>query len=365
MKRILIINPFGIGDVLFTTPFIDNIKVNIPDAYIGYIGNTRTSSFLKNNPNINKVFVYDRDKFKDVYKQSKIQYVHKTRSFLRDIKHEQFDVVFDFSLQTAFSILTWFVGIKQRIGLNYKKRSKFLTKPIPFDGFKNKHVVEHYLEILTDLGLNIECRELNMATTEEDDQWAERFLKENGILKGDSLVGVMPGAGASWGEESRYRRWSPLKYAKLVDKIIEKYGAKIILMGDQKEAQLCSHVAEQSRSSVIQAFGRTTIGQLAALLSQCQLVVMNDGGPLHIAVAVKTRTVSIFGPVDDQVYGPYGCEDNHTVVKADIACQPCYRQFRMTQCEHISCLERITVDDVFERVEEILKNDTSHITRRI
>ena len=93
---------------------------------------------------------------------------------------------------------------------------------------------------------------------------------------------------------------------------------------------------------------------LAALLKQCQGAILNDGGPLHVAEAVGTRTVSIFGPVDPLVYGPYPAS-NHTVVQKHLPCQPCYeRRFRMADCGHINCLGELTVEEDYRKVRNIL-----------
>ena len=86
MKRFLIINIFGIGDVLFTTPLVRNIKKSIPEAYIGYICNKRAVAVLEGNPNINKIFIYEKDDYREIYKRSKIQFVKKIRDSLKDIK---------------------------------------------------------------------------------------------------------------------------------------------------------------------------------------------------------------------------------------------------------------------------------------
>jgi len=353
-KKILVINTFGIGDVLFTTPFVSNLKANFPDAIIAYLGNRRTASLLEDNIHIDKVFIYERDEYNAVYKESKIKFLKKLKSGLDEIKNEQFEVVFDFSLNRSINLLTKIAGIKYRIGFNFKNRSPYLTDSVSFEGFEAKHVAQHYLDLLTPLGLDTYDTELQMPISDEDQKWADQYLADQNINRSTKLIGVIPGAGESWGKEARYRRWSTDKYAELVDKLIEKFSVKIILMGAKHELELCEKVKKSDKKGIIEACGKTTIGQLAALLTKCNLVVLNDGGPLHIAVAAKAKTVSIFGPVDEHVYGPFGMPQNHVVAKKNLACQPCYRRFRMTNCDHISCLETLEVDDVLKKIEKIL-----------
>ena len=352
-QRILIINPFGIGDVLFTTPLICNLKYHFPESFIGYVANQRTAAFLVDYPKVNQVFVYERDEFNRLYRTSKQQFMKKGLRFLQEIKQAQFDLVIDLSLNGTMSFLMGLIGIPRRIGFNYKNRSFFLTTKIKLDGYEKKHVVDYYLSLLEELGCEVKFRELEFPLKDGDRQWVQEFWKKNGILTGDLVVGLVPGGGASWGKDAVYKRWAPEKYAKLADKIVEKFSAKIILLGDQKETELCRQVKTLMRSSAYLVCGETSVGQFAALLKNCRLNVVNDGGPLHAAVAVGATTVSIFGPVDDLVYGPVR-HDNHLVVKKDLACRPCYRRFRMARCSHISCLGTIGVEEVFEKVEIFL-----------
>ncbi len=353
-RKILIINPFGIGDVLFTTPVICNLKYHFPESCIGYLANQRTADFLLEYSKVERVFVYERDEFNRLYHESKLAFLKKGFYFLEEIKQAHFDLVIDFSLNGMMSFLMRLIGIPQRIGFNYKNRSPFLTTKIPLDGYEKKHVVEYYLGLLTELGLEAKIRELEFPLSDKDRQWAHEFWKKNGIFAGDLVVGLVPGGGASWGKDAFYKRWSPEKYAKLADKIVEKFSAKIILMGNQKEIELCGPVKSMMRSPVCFACGETAIGQFAALLKSCRVNIVNDGGPLHVAVAVGAKTVSIFGPVDEVVYGPYPPSDRHLVVNKTIACRPCYRRFRRAECSHISCLGSIEVEEVLEKVGRLL-----------
>ena len=350
-KKVLIINTFGIGDVLFTTPFISNLREEYPGLFIGYIANIRTAPILKDNKKINKVFVYERDDFLAIYRRSKWQFFSEIYKFLMQVKKENFDIVFDFSLNTPANIFMWLLGIKHRIGFNYKNRSPLLTYKIPILGFEGKHVVEYYLDLAQRLGLKVTNRNLEVFISDNDYAWADDFLKGQGILKSQRAIGVIPGGGASWGKEARFRRWDTQKFAQLVDKIVEKFGLPIILMGDKLEEPLCEDIAKRARGKIIQACGKTTLNQFIALLKRCDFVFLNDGGPLHLAVAAGAKTVSLFGPVDEVVYGPYGPADRHRVVTNSVACRPCYRRFKMTNCEHVSCMKNIEVNDILSKLE--------------
>ncbi|MCK5179864.1 MAG: glycosyltransferase family 9 protein, partial [Candidatus Omnitrophica bacterium] len=255
-KKILIINTFGVGDVLFTTPLISNLKANDPDIFIGYICNRRTMPLLDRNAKVDRLFVYERDEFDTVYQRSKVAFVTKFRQFLREVKSEQFDFVLDVSLSRGASFLTWLIGIKHRIGFNYKNRSLFLNKKIPLEGYERKHVVEYYLSLLEDFGGVIRSKDLELTLNEDDLNWAERFMFSNGAFSnGNPVIGIVPGGGASWGKESAYKRWPAGKYAKLADKLIEKFSTITILMGDKNELSLCTKVSDAMSHKPIMACG--------------------------------------------------------------------------------------------------------------
>ncbi len=354
MKKILIINIFGIGDVLFTTPLIKNIKEFDPIIQIGYVANKRAEDVLVNNPDVDKVFVYERDAFNDCLKQSKVGFLKKWMTFLKEIKKEKYDVVLDFSFNVNFGFMCMLAGIKNRIGFDYKSRGMFLTKKIPFSGFQDKHVVEHYFVFLEMLGIPVKDKNMHLPLKQEDLDWAKAFLSKNSVNPKEMVIGIVPGGGASWGKDAFFKQWPAEEFAKLTDKLIEKYKATIILMGDNSDLKLCESVLKGAKNPLIEAVGKTNISQFAALLTKCQLVIVNDGGPLHIAVSSKVPTVSVFGPVDDKVYGPYPRE-HHTVVKLALECQPCYHKFRRATCDDARCLKDISVENVLLETEDLIQ----------
>lgn len=344
-SKILIINIFGIGDVLFTTPLISNLKAQFPNLYIGYLCNKRALGVLKNNPNINKFFIYERDEFAAIYKKSKLEFLKEFGGLIGTIKNEKFDLVIDLSLGGFTSFLAWLAGIKRRVGFNYKKRSPFLNYPIKLDGFEGKHVAEYYLEILEKLGVTVKKKNFELYLDKEDNDWAEQFIISNKINPKKKIIGVCPGGGASWGSDAKYKQLPQETYIKLLDKLIEISFSEVILMGDLKDAQLCEEIAKKMKNPSHLACNKASLMQSAALIKKCDFVIVNDGGLLHIASAFGVKTVSIFGPVDDKVYGPFP-KDGHIVVTADVACRPCYRQFRRAKCEHISCLKEISAERI-------------------
>ncbi|MFH1045797.1 MAG: glycosyltransferase family 9 protein, partial [Candidatus Omnitrophota bacterium] len=327
--RILVVNPFGIGDVLFSTPLISNLRSAFPESYIGYICNVRAKDALYNNPEINEVFIFEKDEYRKLWKQAKLKCMQKFFAFLALIKSKRFDVVIDLSLGYQYSLFLWLLGIKKRVGYNYRDRGRFLTQKIGLSGYEDKPVADYYLDLLKFLAVAPRQFPLKMYVSAQEEQWADEFFRNNNLRDDNFIVGIIPAGGASWGKSFSYRHWAWEKYAQLSDRLIAELGAKIIIFGDYTEEGICQKVQGAMRQRHLSLCAKTKLKEFAACLAKCSVVVCNDGGPLHVAVSQDVRTVSIFGPVDEQVYGPYPQGGRHIVVTRNIPCRPCYRRFKV------------------------------------
>ncbi len=356
LKSFLIINPFGIGDVLFSLPLISNLKENFPSSKIFYLCNRRTQALLENFILINKTFVYERDEFEAVKRRSLFSWVRKIGSFISEIKKENIDIVIDLSLNSQFGFFAWAAGIKQRIGYDYKKRGRFLTKKISLKGYEAKHVIEYYLELLKLLGLKPEYRKVQLNLTATQKNQAANFLNQQGIGADDSLIAITPCGGVSWGRDSYRKHWPRIKFAELADKLINQCGVRIILAGSSSERETIEAIEGLMQNKPVKAIDLPLLDFLA-LLQRSALLIANDGGPVHMGVFSGIRTVSIFGPVSEAVYGPYPENlQKHVVIKKDLSCRPCYQRFRLTKClRDLKCLKDITVDEVFNSAKGLLE----------
>lgn len=354
-EKILIINPFGIGDCLFTTPAIRAIKDMYPDVLIAYWCNARVKEVFQNNPNIYKIFSLTRGDLKKIYRKSWLEGTKVFFSLLYSIKKEKFALALDFSLDHRYSLYAKMLGIKKRIGFNYKSRGRFLTEKIDIKGYSQKHIVDYYMDLLKIIGIKPQAGHLELFVPDAAQIRAKNLLKELGVSQGDLLIAIAPGAGASWGQDAVFKHWPLLNFARLIEKIVIELNAKVILLGDASERPIADSIKSLTKSSFIDLVGKTDLMQLIALVSNCRILVTNDGGPMHIAVAVGTKSVSIFGPVDELVYGPYPESNEHIVIKSNIQCRPCYREFKLPVCKiNKACLSSITVSEVFSAARRLI-----------
>jgi ADP-heptose:LPS heptosyltransferase len=258
----------------------------------------------------------------------------------------------DLSLNSGLGLALKLAGIPKRVGHDYKGRGRFLTDRVFLKGYEGRHVAEYHFGLLRSLGIQAVPGRMTFHVSNEDEAWAGRFLKENNI-NSSNIIGFYPGGGASWGAGASVRLWAMEKYAKLADKVVENTSAVIILMGDKADVPRCEDIARRMSRRPVIATGETDVGQSAALMKCCRLLIMNDGGAMHVAAALGVRNVVVFGPVDEKTYGPFPISQQVIAAK-DLPCRPCYRNFRMSDCKHLSCLTKLTVDEVYKRVEELL-----------
>jgi ADP-heptose:LPS heptosyltransferase len=356
-RRILIVNPFGIGDVLFTTPVIRALRLAFPGSHLSYLCNRRTEGILQHNPHLDEIFVYERDELVQSWKASRWAGMAHVTGLLRRLARSRFDLVIDLSLGERYAFILKGLGARRLVGFNYRGRGRFLSASIEIEGYQGEHVIRYYRRLLRFLGIEMVDDRLECHASAADQAWAESWLRENRVDRESLVVGLVPAGGVSWGIDAPFRRWGHEGFAAVADELIDRHGASVILLGEAKDRDICQRVAELMRHEPINASGRTSLGQFISLLARLNLVICNDGGPLHLAVSQGVKTVSIFGPVDPRVYGPYapGRADHRVVCRGVLPCRPCYHQFKLPPCPYErACLTTIQPDEVLQGCEESL-----------
>ena len=355
-KRILIINPFGIGDVLFTTPVIRALKEEYPDCFIGYWCNRRVRPLLESNSRINKLYDLNRGDLKKIYHESFFKGLGETLKLGLEVKKGNFNICFDFSLDYRYSLFAKIIGIRKRIGFNYKNRGRFLTEKLDLTSYSDKHVVEYYLDLLRFLDIKPKDKSLELTVSASTELKAQNMLAARGIEKGDLVVGIAAGAGGSWGKDASYKHWPALKFAQAADKLANEFKAKIVILGDETEQPISEVIINAMVHKPLNLTGRVKLELLPAVIKSLNILISNDGGPMHMASALGVKSVSVFGPVSELVYGPYPDKRMHPVLKWDMGCRPCYKNFRLPVCDKDrECLKSVSVDDVFSAASALLK----------
>ncbi len=325
MDKILLIRLSSLGDIVLTTPAIRAVRAHFPNAYIAMLVAKQSADVLLQNPHLNEIIQFNRSaKDKDTGEMLRI---------IRILRQRDFSLTFDFQCKFRTELLMYFSGANERVG-----KGRLCTIRVPKQG--NQHATESYFDLLHAAGIVAENRELEMFLSKSERTDACYVFEEAGVSEMQLKVGLFPGAG--W----KLREWMPDRFASIGDKLVEKYDAQVIIFGGPKEGELVRTVANLMQHPAIPFAGNLQIRQLAACIEKCDLFLTNDTGPMHIAAAVRTPTVALFGPGDHIRFQPLG--ESNTVIRHDVSCSPC-KQFT-EKCKDNICMKQITVDEVWDSI---------------
>jgi len=358
--RILIVNPFGIGDVLFSLPLVRALREAETNFFLGYLCNRRTEELVAAWPELDWRLTFEKDEFRAALRDSKIKGVRFLNRTLRAVRKERFDLLIDLSLGWHTGLAGILCRIPRRIGFNFRGRGKFLTCAVPLNGFSGRPVAEYYLDLLEPLEIpRPPAVSAEIQLPERIEEETRHYLESHGVNPSSRMAGIVPGGGASWGPNAVYKQWPAERFALAADHLARQ-GLQILLIGDARELPLCRAVADRMSHPPRLIAQTPSLLLLAGLLRKFKIVVGNDGGTMHLAAAVGTPTVSIFGPVDATVYGPHPGGPSHRVVSKTLVCRPCYRSFRFPPCPwENACLKDLEVAPVTEAADDLLKQGAS------
>ena len=318
MKRILVFSFSFIGDAVLSTAVIQPLRSHFPDMHITFLVGPSAFSLLSDDPQLDATLVYDNRG-----EHSGLKGRLKLTNMLRRGKY---DLVVN--LRDSF--------VARCIGAEHWGMLR---------GDRERHAVVRYLEVLSRHG--VDTREANplLELTETERLTASRCLADAGVKSELRLIGIHPGG--NW----IYKLWHAEKFAQLANTLVSYNNATILLFGGPNERELQAQVAGMMDTSPI-LVNSTNLREVAALIASCDIYIGNDTGPMHIATAVDTPVVALFGSTNHIRSGPYG--GNHTVVQSgiELGCNPCHPGRNPGGCGAGSCavIDGITVEHVLNAV---------------
>lgn len=338
-RRILVSRTDRIGDVLISTPVLESLRERYPASYLAVMVSPYTKDLVEGNPYVDEVVVFDKDK---------ITGLRKTLAFSRQLSQKAFDVAVILHPTVRVHLLCFLAGIKERIGYN-RKTPFLLTKTIPHKKQEGvKHELEYNYDLLKLVGVSEVNHRLYMPIRPSSEEFVEDLLRKEGMSREDRIVAVSPAASCI------SRRWSIRKFAEVIDRLEDSCGVKVVIVADTIHKFIAQELVRLSRTAPKDFSGRLNLSQLASLFRRSALVISNDSGPVHMAVAVGTPVISIFGRnqpgLSPKRWGPLGASDVVLHKKTD--CSVCLAH----ACENdFKCLEAITVEEVVFHAEKILE----------
>ncbi len=300
IKRILIIKPRGIGDVVLSTILIDNLKSYFKDATIDYLTEPFAKPAVEHLPDVSKVLTMKRDEF--------------PLSVAFKIRKEKYDLLIDAWTNPRTALITFLSGVKYRVGFAYRGRKYAYNILATSERGGDHHSAEHNLELLKPIGVPIISKRIQFKVPEKEIKKAEEFFNKS-LSKNKTVVGILPAG--SW----QSKKFDKERWVDICKIIKEKYNVIFLLLwgpGDKDDADFINkHFPEVSVM-----IPQTDLILMSAFIKQSDIIIANDSGPMHIAVALGIPVLGIFGPTDPKGHGPYS-PDSGYVIKEELFCIIC------------------------------------------
>ena len=330
--RILLVEPNWIGDVILTTPALKALKNKFNNAFIGCAVAQRCKDILLHNPHIDEIIEFnERVETKTLAAKLK---------FIKTIKKAGYDSVVLFHRSFTRTLLCAAAGISQRLGYAYKKRSFLLTEKVrPPD--KNKiHKQDYYLGVLKGLDITIEDKSCKVYITDQEHYQAKQLINNT---DNSPLIAINPFT--NW----QPKNWPLDSFKQLIELINQKYPkARFFITSAKNTPQLL----KLSGPNIVNLAAKTNLRQLAALYEQMDLVISADSGPLHLAAAVETKYIGIYGATDPKLNAPRSSAKGAILFNNNFCSLPCY----ITNCDKApSCMETITARQTADTAISLLK----------
>lgn len=355
-RRVLIVQPYGIGDLLFITPVFRALRLLPGIERVDLILGSRTRAVVENNPHVDELIEIDKD---FLHGQSAIQNLLFWKDLAFKIRNRRYDLLLDYSLRMEYSLMGLFLwGIPVRAAFDYKRRGFFATHRIPIkDGFHSKHVTDYCCDLAEKAGIPVENRFLEFYLTDaERIKAAETIQARSGRLMHRYLA-VSPGGGESWGADAHFKRWPMPYFVGFSRDLYESHELDgIVLLGSPGEKKLCEEFQRLANFPVLNLAGEISLIESAAILEKAVMLLANDGGMVHLARSLEVPVTAFYGPVDPAVYGPYPVSGQSlAIIKKDLECRPCYRAFRYNSaCIGRECLQALSPDEALKEFSESL-----------
>jgi heptosyltransferase-3 len=339
-ERFLVIRTDRIGDVVLSTPVLEVLKSSFPGSQVTMMVSPYTIDVVINNPHLDDVIMDDAE--------NRHKGIRGFFLLVKEVKKRKFDVGILLRPTLRLALLLFLSGVKYRIGTGFRFYQILFNRKVYVHRKKNlRHEAEYNLDLLIPLGITPQKILPKVYVSPEEDEFARQILDEFKILPEDIVVGIHPGSGNS------SLNLPAKRFAQVADRLVEEVNAKIIFTGSNKEKELIGFIKSNMRNGSFDLAGKTTLRQLASVLKNCDAIIANSTGPMHLASALGTPTVAIFCPIfsaGPTRWGPYG--EGHQVILPPV---PTCFECKPKTCPHYDCMDKIKADEIVTKVRAVLK----------
>jgi heptosyltransferase-1 len=344
--HILIIKLSAIGDVVHSLPVLSALKRLYPGSSVHWLVEEAAAGLLQDHPLLDKVLICRRKSWINGLKKGRISTLKEIRDFLRLVRTERYDLILD--LQNLFKSAFWVAlarGVR-KIGFSSTKELAYLplNEKIGPEDF-TLHAVDRDLNFVRYLGGDDGPPQFPVPVTAAHEEKVDQLLRRAGLTD-RRVVAVHPMA--LWPT----KLWKPRLFSELAGRLVKELGLGVVLTGGTQDWAPVEDIVSWVSPPPANFCGNLNLLELAALFKRCALVISTDTGPMHLAAAMGTPVVALFGPTAPSRTGPYG--PGHIVVRTGVSCSPCFKK----NCADPKCMYEITPDHVFRAVKDKLNSSS-------
>lgn len=333
-SRILIVRLSSLGDIVLVSPVTRALKKAYPKAGITMLVKKAYAPIARCMPGVDEVDVFDEDQ--------------GLRSLASRVRHAEYDLMVDLHANIRSRLLAW-SGRPGRV-IRYRKRRPARMGMVHFSGgtIKTRHTVDLYLQTLQALDISEADRSPDLIVSDEARQHVEEMLRRNGVQPTDQILAFAPGA------SHPTKQWPAASFALLADRLIKSRGLPVLLIGGEQDRETAAAVVQSAALPVIDWTGRLDLSLLPAAVQRCRLLVSNDSGPMHVASAVRTPVIGLFGPTHPRLgFSPLGARDR--AISLDLPCSPCSLHGEKACKFHTNeCLQGLAVERVISEIDQAI-----------
>lgn len=331
-KRILVTFLMHLGDLTLTTPFLHVLRQAAPGAHITYLVDEKLKDVVSGNPNVDAVMTLDKkgsdNSLGALVKKADV------------ISARKFDVLINLHPNERCSFIDFWADVPVKVGFSHFLFRPFLTKITRLN--RKLHAADMYIDVLAQLGVqDLSNQGLEIYPSPAHQQAAQVFWLRQQLTAKEQVVGFNIGSAVAT------KRWAPERFAAVADYLAGQ-GYRTVFFGGTMDAAMVSEATALMQTKPIVATGVFSIGELAAAMKRCALIITNDSGPMHVAISQKVPIVALYGPSSPALYGPY--TKDATIVTAKPPCLGCARGMKH-QCDDLQCMTRLTVEQVVAAAE--------------
>ena len=345
-RSILLIQLGDIGDVVLTIPCIRALRETYPQARIIVAAWDKAAELLEDCPWLDQIIAVAK-RSRSLWEELRFQ-----MDFFRNLRSLHCDLAIDLRTGTRGAIMAFLSGAAQRIGFYAEDgklwRNRLFTSLLQREYTPDLHVADYLLCLLEAFGIAAEQRIPELAVAADKQEKIRVLCEEAALPRDKKIVAVQPFS--LW----QYKEWGTEKYIALIQWLVAEYGVAVLVTGSAAERERAEEIVRNCGAGCYNFAGKTSIASYAALLQKCQLFIGVDSAGLHIAAAVGTPTVGIFGPSSPVSWAPMG--GKHIVVQKKMSCVPC-REKGCSNSEKSSCLDELTLEEVRGRMDSHLRSN--------